>query len=819
LVESLASSEFEQIRVSHETLARTNRALQMLSACSDIVIRAMEENRLLAEVCRAIVEIGGYPLAWIGEAESDAGRSVRPVAIAGDGDDYVRSARISWGDNERGRGPAGIAIRSGQIVVSRDTTTDPGFAPWRQRAAAKGYLSMATMPLSAGGFTGALMVYASKRDAFDEAEIALLGRLAGNLAHGIAALRAKAAEQAGEARYRQLVEMMSEGLGRTDEHWVFTYVNPALCQQLGYSSDELIGRRMMDLRAEPGGPRADSRRAARRAGTGERYEMSMRHRDGRIIPMLVSAQPVLDSAGRLTGIIGVTTDLTALRQAEVRAQQYLDVAAALITVLDIDGTVRLLNRRACEILGVAEAAAVGRSWYETFVPEDRRAAEWAEFAAFVAGRRASSEYIETHVRNSRGEIRLIAWRDILLRGDDGRPTGVLSSGEDITERRSTELKRDEFKALLEATADASPDGIVITDLAGCYLFWNRRFADLWGLSESYLQHRAGPDGAATPALVVRFTAQTADPQAHTAAVERAYRGEAAASGEEIALKDGRTIVRHVARVRFGAPASTAIAWVYRDVTEQKRREAELAQSQRLNAIGQLAGGVAHDFNNLLMVIGGNLELIKDRLGGDARVGDFTQAALAAVETAAGLTQRLLSFSRRQPLTPRPIDVNLLLADVLKLLPRLLGRTVELDFTPQPGTWPVAVDPGQLQNAVINLAINARDAMPRGGRVTIAVDNKALERPDAAGLPDLPPGEYVLIAVGDEGLGMRPEIAKRAFEPFFTTKPEGQGTGLGLSMVFGFVKQSGGHVALESAQGRGTTVRIHLPRARAREGES
>jgi CheY-like chemotaxis protein len=235
----------------------------------------------------------------------------------------------------------------------------------------------------------------------------------------------------------------------------------------------------------------------------------------------------------------------------------------------------------------------------------------------------------------------------------------------------------------------------------------------------------------------------------------------------------------------------------------------------MEAVGQLTGGIAHDFNNLLTVITGNIDMaarvIEASEHPDQRARRALGSALKGAERAAALTQRLLAFSRRQPLSPKALDADRLVAGMSDLLNRALGETVKLEIVSSPGLWRVEVDPNQLESAILNLAVNAKDAMPRGGTVTIETANARLDEAYAAEHAEVAPGQYVVIAVSDTGIGMSKEIAARVFEPFFTTKEVGRGTGLGLSQVYGFTKQSGGHVKIYSEEGRGTSVKIYLPR--------
>jgi PAS domain S-box-containing protein len=255
----------------------------------------------------------------------------------------------------------------------------------------------------------------------------------------------------------------------------------------------------------------------------------------------------------------------------------------------------------------------------------------------------------------------------------------------------------------------------------------------------------------------------------------------------------------------------------RDITTEKEQQQALAaaeealrQSQKMEAIGHLTGGIAHDFNNMLAEVVGSLDLLQRRLD-DSPERRYAENAMEAAERAATLTRRLLAFARQQPLSPQAVDVNALVAGMSELLRRAIGADVCLKTLLPGDVWPIRADPHQLENVILNLAVNARDAMPSGGRLVIETGNAQLEPRYAAAHPGTAAGEYVLIAISDTGAGMPPEVAARAFDPFFTTKPAGQGTGLGLSQVYGFVKQSGGHVKLYSEPGRGTSVKVYLPR--------
>jgi PAS domain S-box-containing protein len=305
-------------------------------------------------------------------------------------------------------------------------------------------------------------------------------------------------------------------------------------------------------------------------------------------------------------------------------------------------------------------------------------------------------------------------------------------------------------------------------------------------------------------------------------------------------KDGSASFLEVSAARWQSDTRVFVTAILRDVNERRaaeealrylnqtleerveertqellRAEEQLRQAQKMEAVGQLTGGIAHDFNNLLAGIVGSLDLMQTRIaqGRTEHVERYGKAAMSSAQRAAALTHRLLAFSRRQPLDPKPVNANQLIASMEDLLRRTIGPLHALEIVTAGGLWTTLCDPNQLESAILNLAINARDAMPDGGKLTIETANAHLDEAYAAAHADVAPGQYVAICITDTGTGMPPDVIERVFEPFFTTKPLGQGTGLGLSMVYGFAKQSEGHVKIYSEVGTGTTIRVYLPRHR------
>lgn len=353
------------------------------------------------------------------------------------------------------------------------------------------------------------------------------------------------------------------------------------------------------------------------------------------------------------------------------------------------------------------------------------------------------------------------------------------------------------------------DPFLVSDQAGIWLAASPAWTEILGWSEEELIGR------------------TSEWMEHPDDVARTH-------AEKRSLQAGATTYRFENRFRAKDGSYRTFSWtavpdggliycVARDVTEQRAHakalaeaEAALRQAQKMETLGQLTGGVAHDFNNLLQVVTGNLELVQRGLsaGSRADVERLRRAvdnAMAGAQRAATLTQRLLAFSRRQPLAPEQVDPNRLVSRMSDLLSRTLGETIEVETIQTARAWPIEIDINQMENALLNLAVNARDAMPQGGKLTIEVANTHIDAHYAAREEDVLPGQYVLISLSDTGEGMDATTLSHAIEPFFTTKEVGRGTGLGLSMVYGFIKQSGGHIRVYSEVGQGTTIKMYLPR--------
>ena len=386
-------------------------------------------------------------------------------------------------------------------------------------------------------------------------------------------------------------------------------------------------------------------------------------------------------------------------------------------------------------------------------------------------------------------------------GDETIFVGVIH---DLTQRKNYESAILDSAMRLRSVLDTTVDGVILIDSRGAVSMFNPACEKLFGF------HADEVVGQNVKMLMPEpFRAE------HDGYLENYRRtGERKiiGIGREVTgrRKDGTTFPMDLSVGECVIGDQSSYVGVIRDLTERKRAEAQLAQAQKMEAVGQLSGGIAHDFNNLLTVILGNAEVLSDSMKARPDLKTMVDSIMSAADRGSELTQRLLAFSRRQTLQPTNIDCNRLVGRMKELLRRALRENVAIRVETEEGLWPAFADPGQLESALLNLSLNAQDAMPEGGSLVVATQNIKLDPSYQSVHPEVPPGSYVMIAVTDNGTGMTPDVKAKVFEPFFTTKEVGKGSGLGLSMVYGFVKQSNGHVSIYSEPGLGTTIRLYLP---------
>jgi PAS domain S-box-containing protein len=541
------------------------------------------------------------------------------------------------------------------------------------------------------------------------------------------------------------------------------------------------------------------------------FEYSIKHED-REWYWSVNGRPFFDAQGNFAGYRGTGTDITEqvqlqrkLNEQTTLLRNILDNLPLHVALLDSKGRYTFISEYGAEKLGRITSDFIGKTDEELF--------DLSTGASFSA---AAKEVLRTGIPVINGTLRPALWnnREALLSivpmsGMDQTSASVLIVAQDVTELSEAQAAVRDREGLLNAIVEHIPASMTMKRVSdGVYLFTNEQFTKRRGLpKERIIGSQSERVYSDMQQVLTIARHENRVMQSRKAVIEE----------REIASVDG---LRRMSVTKFPvfdeAGAIVSIGSITVDVTEQRRIEEQLRHSQKMEVVGQLTGGVAHDFNNLLGVVIGNLDFLEERVQNDPEMHKLVSTATNAALHGGELTRQLLAFSRRQPLKPRKLDLNLQLVQLHAMLRRTLGETVTVDLKRNPKLWRCEADPSQVEAAILNLAINARDAMPDGGRLVLATTNAVLRREDVANDPELEAGEYVLLSVTDTGFGMAPAVLERAFEPFFTTKKVGQGSGLGLSMVFGFAKQSRGHVTIQSEEGVGTTVNLYLPRARSAE---
>ena len=491
----------------------------------------------------------------------------------------------------------------------------------------------------------------------------------------------------------------------------------------------------------------------------------------------------------------------ALKVSEDRYRLLIDTIPHMVWMATAGGVTDFLNQRGAERLGVPLEAAYGWNWLELLHPADvdRTRRQWD-----AAVRTEASYVSEYRMRHADGTYRWYLAQAVPLRRPDGAVEAWVGTWTDIDARKQADealrASEERFRQIAESISEvfwlASADKHEMVYVSSAYeTIWGRSREGLYASPSQWLEaiHTDDRERVATAELTKQAVS----------GYDEEYR---------IVRPDGsvRWIRDRAFPVRDSGERVVRFAGVAEDITERRQLEAQLRQSQKMEAVGQLAGGLAHDFNNLLTIITGYSELLLDTLPPGDPSREFVDEIMTAADRSAALTRQLLAFSRKQVLAPAILDINEVVRDTEKMLRRVIGEDVELRAALQPHLGYVKADPGQLEQALLNLVVNARDAMPQGGTLTIETKNLALDDTPAATEAGARHA-CVMLSVSDSGSGMTDEVQRHVFEPFFTTKPPGKGTGLGLAVVHGFVQQSGGHVEISSALGMGTSVRIYLPR--------
>jgi PAS domain S-box-containing protein len=609
-----------------------------------------------------------------------------------------------------------------------------------------------------------------------------------------------------ERLFSAAVESSNDAIITMSLDGTITGWNSAAERLFGYTAAEAVGENITLL--VPDDRRPEIQDALRRIGWGESIEHNETVRlrkGGTPIEVSLTVSPIKSPSGTTIGISKVVRDISdanktrqVLRQQAEELRRIFETSQDLIMVMDSRGTLVQVSPSCETVLGYRPQEMIGRSAVD-FIHPDHLETSRQEMRA--ARRGLHPKFSDTRGIHKDGHAVWLSWL-----GTWSDPVKrFFFAGRDMTESRQVQETLRESAQLARGIIDTALDAFVQIDAQGIILDWNTQAENLLGwrrdeaLGKNAFELMGRPEGPLKMALQAFLLSRE-----H---VVRQPRREV-----QIRRRDGSEITAELSIAALKTRDGFVFNAFIRDLTDRIAAEERIRQAEKMEAMGQLTGGIAHDFNNILTVVTGTIEILADAVKGEPQLAAITQMIDEAASRGADLTQQLLAFARKQPLEPKETDVNTLIIDTAKLLQRTLGEHVEIESVFADEVCPAIVDPNQLATAILNLALNARDAMPDGGKLIIETGTVVLDESYARMHGDVRPGSYAMIAVSDTGTGIPADMLDKVFNPFFTSKGPGKGTGLGLSMVYGFVKQSSGHIMIYSEEGHGTTIKMYLPPA-------
>ncbi|HUG41643.1 MAG TPA: PAS domain S-box protein [Longimicrobiales bacterium] len=767
--------------------ARDERAREMRSQAVQLAER-IKEQRCLYAVSRALDGGDGGLEGMLAEAAAALPQGWRYPSLAGARItvDSVRVASPGFVESpHRQRAPIRIDgdVRGWIEVTYRETPPDPGTGGTLQ-----------TLEDAEPGEAGIFL--AEERELLDEVAARVTGAVRRH--------RAEDRLRRSEAYFRALAEKGSDLISITGADGTILYQSPSLVEALGLRPEERVGKSIFD-RIHPGDlerVRREFGRAMKDPSHHPTAEFRVRHSDGDWRVLESKGRNLLDDPA-VNGVVIESRDVTARREAQDRIRfqaQILELVGQAVVATDMAGLITYWNSAAEDMYRWSRDEVVGRPIQEV-IPLDQTQPQAASLLDAVGqGARWAGELLSYRRDGTRFPALVV---DTPIRDAQGEVVGYVAVATDISDRKAAEVALRASEEWSRALIENASDLTVVLDADGRLSYASPNRERILGVPASESLGRdvsellsVHPDDRARG---VRVWAHVYDTPGGTFTTTLRVKH---ADGSWRTLECS-------ARNLLDNPAVRGVVVNCRDVTDRVHLEQQLQQAQKMEAIGRLAGGVAHDFNNILTGIQGYTQLSLEEDPPEPVRLNLEEVGRAA-ERATRLTRQLLAFSRRQMMQPRLVDPNETVSDLRGMLTRLIGEDVVLSTSLSPDAGCILVDPGQLEQVILNLAVNARDAMPRGGKVTIRTARVRLGASDLVDADGLQPGPYVELEVSDTGSGMSPDVIERMFEPFFTTKELGKGTGLGLSTVYGVVKQSGGHISVESRPGLGTKFRVFLP---------
>ncbi len=844
-----------------EELSRLNRTLRALSNSNQAMMHATDESEYLQEVCRVVVEDCGHAMVWIGYAEEDEGKTVRPVAHAGFDEGYLERLNITWADTERGRGPTGTAIRTGKVSTCRNMLTDPLFKPWREEARKRGYASSIVLPLMEGSKAfGAITIYSREPDPFSEDEVKLLTELASDLAYGITAIRLRVAHAKAEEALRmardelelrvqertgQLVKaiqaleaeiterMRTENIltEKTreletffkhssacmvflDRDFNFIRVNDAYAKVWHRDVSEFPGHNHFEYY-----PSDELKEKFERVvETKEPYNVFARpfvfpdHPEWGVSYWDLSLYPVFDDVGEITFLVYVLNDVTERKRSEEAIQQssaeihdLYNSAPCGYHSLDKDGFFVRINDTELKWLGYTREEIVRKIKFLDILTHKSLQTFMDSFPRFKE--QGWINNLEFEMIRKDGTIMPVLLNATAVKDNEGNYVLSRSTLFDITERKQLDEEIRKAARDWQVTFDSIKDHVMILDEDFKIYRVNAAAASFFNLPPdkitnnhcfSLMHNTDGPvDGC--PLAKTLKTKRHEEVEHHDETRDMWF----LASVDPV-VNDKGEIIRVIHTVK--------------DITERKRAEEEksrletqLIQAQKIEALGKLAGGIAHDFNNVLQPILINSELILDTLLKGTQEREYLDQIIDAAQLGKNLVKQIKMFGATKGSLSKPIAVGPVVKDALAFFMRSLPPAVKFKQSITTQKSLVQAEPTQIYQLILNLCTNAVQAMKSDkGSLSVALKETKITKSAQAFVNDLTPGKYVKLTVRDTGYGISPEIKDKIFDPFFTTRKSGKGTGLGLAVVHEVVKNAGGSILLHSEVGKGATFEIFFP---------
>ncbi|HDZ10921.1 MAG TPA: PAS domain S-box protein, partial [Bacteroidetes bacterium] len=808
-----ATRDITEEKRAEQRILHLNGVLRSIRNVNQLIARERDSKKLLQEACKILTKVRDYRLAWIGTI-SETHKRVIPVAFYGIEAGYLDSVVITWDDSSTGKGPTGRAIKEHRSIVSQNIQADRRFKPWRAEALKRGYHSSAAVPMiSEGKLYGVLNIYSSEPKAFNGEEIGLLEEVATDLALALRTMHieseqkhAHQAIQESEERYRALVEFLPIGIEVYVDNKI-AYANPYAVKLMGAGSqDELIGKSFLDF-VHPDSQQLVKNRVKEIKPLVKLpiVEEKIINLNGDILDIEVTSIkiPYKNSYGILAAFSDITERKRieeALRENEERFRILFQTSPDAISVNRLkDGIYQAVNDAFVNLTGYTAEEVYEKSVIDLhFWVNDSDRKRFIE--EIISSGEAKNLVTPFRIKDGSVRMGLVSAKKIIL---DGSPH-IISFARDITEweRAGEQINR------LASVIEQASETVVITDLDGNIQYVNPAFEKTTGYSVSEALGQ-------NPRILQSGQHDKAFYQELWAVITAGKTWQGVFVNKR---KDGKLFYENaiIFPIKDSAGKIINFAAVKRDITAERELEEQLRQSQKLEAIGQLAGGVAHDFNNLLTAINGYSEMILMDLDENDPTRNDVYEILKAGKRAAELTKQLLTFSRKQVIQPQTLNINTIILNYYRMLRRLIGEDISLELALDEHVSPIRADSGQLEQILANLVLNARDAIHEKGsdtatrKITIETANVFLNESYMKDHVGSRVGQQVLIAVSDSGIGMKQKTIAKIFDPFFTTKGVGKGTGLGLSTVYGIVKQNGASIFVYSELGEGASFKIYWP---------